>query len=246
MDKIHYTIIIIILMSSKKLPELSVFFPFYNEEANIEAQAEDALEIIPQFADKFEIILVDDGSVDKTGEIGQRLAQKYHPVKIIRHRINKGYGGALKTGFKNSCYKWIFFTDGDRQFKLTDLSKLIEKSDKADLIIGYRRKRADSFIRLLNAKLFNLFIGILLGLKVRDVDCAFKLIKKKVLDDIKLKSNGALLSSELLIKAKKKGYKIIEVPVGHYPRQVGSQTGANFKVVFKAFYDIVALWKELK
>ena len=233
-------------MNLKKLPELSVFFPFYNEEANIEAQAKDALKIIPQFANKFEIILVDDGSADKTGKIGQKLAQKYRPVKIICHRVNKGYGGALKTGFKNSRYKWIFFTDGDRQFKLTDLSKLVEKSDKADLVIGYRRKRADSFIRLLNAKLFNLLIKILFGLGVRDVDCAFKLIKKKVLDDIKLKSNGALLSSELLIKAKKKGYKTIEVPVGHYPRQVGSQTGANLKVIFKAFYDIAALWRELK
>ena len=233
-------------MNSKKLPELSVFFPFYNEEANIEAQTKDALKIIPQFADKFEIILVDDGSVDKTGKIGQKLARKYRSVKIIRHRINKGYGGAVKTGFKNSHYKWIFFTDGDRQFKLTDLSKLVEKSGKADLVIGYRRKRADSPVRLLNAKLFNLLIKILFGLGVRDVDCAFKLIKKKVLDDIKLKSNGALLSSELLIKAQKKGYKIIEVPVGHYPRQVGSQTGANFKVIFKAFYDIAALRKDLK
>jgi len=233
-------------MALKRLKELSVFFPFYNEEANIEAQTKDALRIIPQFADKFEIILVDDGSDDKTEEIGQKLAQKYHSVKIIRHRVNKGYGGALKTGFKNSRYKWIFFTDGDRQFKLTDLNKLIKKSNEADLIIGYRQKRADSPIRLLNAKLFNLLIRILFGLKVCDVDCAFKLIKKEVLDNIKLKSNGALLSSELLIKAKKKGYKIVEVPVGHYPRQVGSQTGANFKVIFKAFYDIAALWKELK
>jgi len=233
-------------MVLKRLKELSTFFPFYNEEANIEAQTKDALRVLPQFANKFEIILVDDGSIDKTGKIGQKLAQKYRLVKIIRHRVNKGYGGALKTGLKNSRYKWIFFTDGDRQFKLTDLSELIEKSDKADLVIGYRQKRADSPIRLLNAKLFNLLIKILFGLKVRDVDCAFKLIKKRVLDDVKLKSDGALLSSELLIKAKKKGYRIVEVPVNHYPRQVGSQTGANFKVIFKAFYDIAALWKELR
>jgi len=233
-------------MVLKRLKELSTFFPFYNEEANIEAQTKDALRVLPQFANKFEIILVDDGSIDKTGKIGQKLAQKYRLVKIIRHRVNKGYGGALKTGLKNSRYKWIFFTDGDRQFKLTDLSELIEKSDKADLVIGYRQKRADSPIRLLNAKLFNLLIKILFGLKVRDVDCAFKLIKKRVLDDVKLKSDGALLSSELLIKAKKKGYRIVEVLVNHYPRQVGSQTGANFKVIFKAFYDIAALWKELR
>ena len=233
-------------MNLKKLPELSVFFPFYNEEDNIEAQTKDALKTIPQLANKFEIILIDDGSVDKTGKIGQKLAKKYRSVKVIRHRVNKGYGGALKTGFKNSRYKWIFFTDGDRQFRLADLSKLIRKTNGAGLVIGYRQKRADPPIRLLNAKLFNFLIKILFGLRVRDVDCAFKLINKKVLGDIKLKSDGALLSSELLIKARKKGYKITEVPVGHYPRQVGSQTGANFKVIFKAFYDIAALWKELK
>ena len=232
---------------TKKLHELSVFFPFYNEEANIEAQTKAALKTIPKFADKFEIILVDDGSTDKTGEIGQQLARKYRPVvRMVRHRANKGYGGALKTGFKNSRYDWIFFTDGDRQFRLTDLSKLIKKANQADIIIGYRHKRADSPIRLLNAKLFNLLIRILFGLNVRDVDCAFKLIRKKVLNNIKLKSDGALLSSELLIKAKKRGYKIVEVPVNHYPRRVGSPTGANPKVIFKAFYDIVFLWKELR
>ena len=231
----------------KKLPSLSIFFPFYNEEANIAAQAKDALKIAPNFAQKWEIILVNDGSADKTGEIAQELAQKYPGVRAVSHPQNRGYGAAVKTGLKKSRYDWIFFSDGDRQFDLKELEKLVEKSDQADLVIGYRQKRADSFIRLANAKLFNFLIRILFGLKAKDIDCAFKLIKKEVVENIwPLKSDGALVSSELLIKAKKKGYKIIEVPVSHRPRQAGKQTGANPRVIFKAFYDIAALWRELK
>ena len=231
----------------KKLPSLSIFFPFYNEEANIAAQAKDALKIAPNFAQKWEIILVNDGSADKTGQIAQELAQKYPGVRAVSHPQNRGYGAAVKTGLKKSRYDWIFFSDGDRQFNLKELEKLVEKSDQADLVIGYRQKRADSFIRLANAKLFNFLIRILFGLKAKDIDCAFKLIKKEVVENIwPLKSDGALVSSELLIKAKKKGYKIIEVPVSHRPRQAGKQTGANPRVIFKAFYDIAALWRELK
>ncbi len=231
----------------KKLPSLSIFFPFYNEEANIAAQAKDALKIAPNFAQKWEIILVNDGSADKTGQIAQELAQKYPGVRAVSHPQNRGYGAAVKTGLKKSHYDWIFFSDGDRQFNLKELEKLVEKSDQADLVIGYRQKRADSFIRLANAKLFNFLIRILFGLKAKDIDCAFKLIKKEVVENIwPLKSDGALVSSELLIKAKKKGYKIIEVPVSHRPRQAGKQTGANPRVIFKAFYDIAALWRELK
>lgn len=234
------------IMTSPKLKELSVFFPFYNEEANIAAQTKQALKIIPQFAQKFEIILVDDGSNDKTKEIGQELAAKYPEVVFVSHQKNRGYGGALKTGFEKAQYDWIFFSDGDRQFDMEEIGRLLSFTKQADLVIGYRKKRADAFIRLFNAKLFNLLIKLLFGLKVKDVDCAFKLIKKEAVDSLELKSDGALISSELLIKAQKAGFKIAQVPVSHYPRKTGSPTGANPKVIFKAFYDIFALWRELK
>lgn len=233
-------------MTPKRLKQLSVFFPFYNEEANIAAQTQEALKVFPQFAQKLEIILVNDGSADKTGSIAQKLAQKNPQVKVVNHQINQGYGAAVKSGFAASRYDWIFFSDGDQQFDLAEIAKLIPYTDQADLVIGYRQKRADTFIRLLNAKLFNLLIRLLFGLRVKDIDCAFKLIKKDVVTKLDLKSDGALVSSELLIKAQKAGYKIAQVPVSHYPRQKGNPTGANPKVIFKAFYDIVSLWKELK
>ncbi len=233
-------------MFGGKLKELSVFFPFYNEEANIEAQTKQALKVIPRFAQKFEIILINDGSVDKTGLIGKKLANYHRQVRLINHQKNRGYGGALKSGFRAAKYEWIFFSDGDRQFNLEEIDKLLEHVAESDLIIGYRKKRADTFIRFVNAKLFNFLIRVLFGLKVNDIDCAFKLVRKDIIGKLKLKSDGALISSELLIKAKKTGARIAQVPVSHYPRRVGSPTGANLKVIFKAFYDIVALWRELK
>ncbi|MDD3532282.1 MAG: glycosyltransferase family 2 protein [Candidatus Shapirobacteria bacterium] len=233
-------------MASPKLKELSVFFPFYNEEANIKAQTEQALKIIPRFAKEFEIILVNDGSVDKTNQIGQKLAAKYPNVFLVSHQKNRGYGGALKSGFAKAKYEWIFFSDGDRQFDLAEIAKLLPLTSQADLVIGYRQKRADTLIRLINAKLFNLLIRLLFGLKVADIDCAFKLLKKEVVDGLELKSDGALISSELLIKAQKAGFRITQVPVSHYPRKIGSPTGANPRVIFKAFYDIFTLWQELK
>ncbi|MDD3679545.1 MAG: glycosyltransferase family 2 protein [Candidatus Shapirobacteria bacterium] len=233
-------------MTTKKLDQLSVFFPFYNEEANIKAQTEDALEVVPRFARKFEIILVNDGSSDQTGPIAKKLAGSNSKIKLVNHKKNRGYGGAIKSGFRAARYNWVFFADGDRQFDLKEINKLLSHTDKADLIIGYRKRRADTPIRLLNAKLFNFLIRVLFGLRVADIDCAFKLINKEVIDKLVLKSNGALISSELLIKAQKAGFKIHQVPVSHYPREGGSPTGANPRVIFKAFYDIFTLWKELK
>ncbi len=129
---------------------------------------------------------------------------------------------------------------------MKEIGRLLPLTSRADLVIGYRQKRADTPIRLINAKLFNLLIRLLFGLKVTDIDCAFKLIKKDVVDSLELKSDGALISSELLIKAQKAGYKIAQTPVSHYPRKIGSPTGANPRVIFKAFYDIFALWRELR
>lgn len=233
-------------MKLNRLNQLSVFFPFYNEEANIAAQTKAALETFPRFTKKLEVILVNDGSVDKTGEIGQKLAATNPQVRLINHQVNQGYGAAVKSGLRSARYQWIFFSDGDQQFNLAEFAKFIPYTNKADLVIGYRQKRADTFVRLVNAKLFNFLIRLLFGLKVKDIDCAFKLIKKEVVDNLDLKSDGALISSELLIKAQKAGYKIAEVPVSHYPRQKGNPTGANAKVIFKAFYDIASLWRELK
>lgn len=222
-----------------KISEISVFFPAYNEEKNIKETVTKALVILPQICDKFEVIVVDDGSTDNTANIVKDIAAKNSHVRLISHGVNKGYGAGLKTGFYSARFSWICFTDSDGQFDFADIKKFLAYCNDNDLVIGYRQKRAEGVIRKLNAKAWAMLIRLLFGLKVRDLDCGFKLVKKEVIDKIpKLESEGAMISAELLVKAKKMGFKIVEVPVKHYPRRKGTPTGAQLKVIIKAFVEL--------
>ena len=227
---------------------LSLFFPAYNEEGNLKNTVEKAIPILKNIASEYELLIVDDGSKDKTGEIADKLAEEYSFIQVIHHHPNRGYGEALKSGFYNSKYQWIVFIDSDGQFDFSEVTKLIEKSGEADIVAGYRINRQDSWMRKLFGFGWTLLARLLLGIKVRDVDCAFKLTKKKVIDTIpKLQSTrGGMISPELLGKARKAGFKIVEVGVHHYPRKEGKQTGANLKVIFKSFVDLGKLWWQIK
>lgn len=230
----------------QKTPALSVFFPAYNEEKNIGKTVETALKILPQIATDFEIIVVNDGSTDETGEVVKKIISKNPKVRLISHPKNLGYGAALATGFYSAKFPQIAFTDSDGQFDFSEIKKFLEKIDKADLVIGHRIKRAEGLARKLNAQSWRFLNFLLFGLKVKDIDCGFKLIKKKVLEKIpKLESNGATISVELLVKTKKAGFKIVEVPVNHYPRKVGRPTGASPKVIARAFIELFKLFVKL-
>ncbi|HPP86309.1 MAG TPA: glycosyltransferase family 2 protein [bacterium] len=224
-----------------KLEELTIFFPFYNEEQNIENVVETATEKLRKYVDfdYLEMILVNDGSKDKTGELADKLSKKYSFIKVIHHNINKGYGAALISGYTNATKKYIFYTDGDGQFDIDEIKLLIPYLKDYDVITGYRKKRIDPTHRLVIAFFFNLLMKIVFKVKVRDVDCAFKLIKKDVLKDIHLESQGAFIDAELLIKAGKQNFKIIEVGVTHYPRKFGEATGSNLLVITRAFFEIL-------
>lgn len=234
----------------EKVSELSVFFPAYNEEANIVKTVEQAAKILPQIASKYEIIIVDDGSGDRTGEMADQLARSLKFVKVIHHQPNQGYGASLRSGFYNSQYAWIAFTDADGQFDFTEITKFLKKQKEtnADLVIGYYLQRAVSFYRKINSFLWQLVIFLLFGLKVRDIDCGFKLLRRKVIETIpRLESErGAFISSELLVKAQKSGFKIVEIGVHHFPDLAGGSTGASPKVIFNSFIDLVRLWKKLR
>lgn len=230
----------------KQLPELSIFFPCYNEEANVERVARAAVEAASRFAEKFEIILVNDGSKDRTGEIAESLAKADARIRAVHNNPNLGYGGAVARGLRESRYSWIFFTDGDGQFDLNEMDKLINLLDRCDLAVGYRIKRADSFIRRSNAFFWGVLVRALFGLKVRDIDCAFKLLPKSLIDKIELRSQGALISTELLARAKYQGLRIAEVGVNHYPRVAGQQTGANIRVILRAFAELIRLRKHIR
>lgn len=230
--------------------ELSVFFPAYNLEAQIENTVNRAFDMIPQIASEYEVIVINDGSLDKTENILKMLSKQYKKLKVIKHEVNKGYGAALKSGFYNSKFRWIAFTDADGQFDISELPKLIEVQKKtgADLVVGYYIKRAVPFYRKLNTWLWQLVVRMLFDLKVRDIDCGFKLISKNVIDTIpKLESErGAFISSEFLIKARKSGFKIVETGVHHYPRAEGKGTGAALNVIIKSFIDLIRLWWKLR
>ncbi|HEX5826397.1 MAG TPA: glycosyltransferase family 2 protein [Candidatus Limnocylindrales bacterium] len=228
-----------------RVPRLSYFFPAHNEEANLEGLVEEALETLPRIADTFEIIAVDDGSKDRTGEIADRLAAE-HPgiVRVVHHMPNRGYGGALRSGFEASRYELLCFTDGDRQFRIADLARLtarMAEPDGPDVVVGYRIKRADPFIRIAYARTYKLANRIFFGLRVRDVDCAAKLFKRSALEGVRVESGGAFFSAELLVKTLQKGRTIVEVGVPHYARTAGSPTGAKPSVIWRAVKDFWAL-----
>ncbi|OGE26988.1 hypothetical protein A3C32_02295 [Candidatus Daviesbacteria bacterium RIFCSPHIGHO2_02_FULL_41_14] len=227
---------------------LSVFFPAYNEEKNIEDTVKKAVNVIKELKlDKWEIIIVNDGSKDKTGEVADNLSQNISNVRVV-HQLNGGYGMAVRGGFYNSKYDWIVYTDSDGQFDFSEINKFLELTDQADAIWGYRIKRQDPLFRLLNAQGWKLALWIFFGLSLQDVDCGFKMIKKEIIDKIpKLESTrGGMVNAELAIKAKKYGFKIAQVGVNHYPRIHGKPTGANIRVIIQSFIDLFKLWLKLR
>lgn len=226
----------------QRVPRLSYFFPAHNEEANLAGLVEEALATLPELADTFEIIAVDDGSRDATASIAEALAER-HPgvVRLVRHPVNLGYGAALRSGFAAARYELIAFTDGDRQFKVADLARLTSRmsgtTDAPAVVVGYRIKRADPLVRTLYARAYRLANRIFFGLRVTDVDCACKLFRREALDGLRVESGGAFFSAELLIKLQAAGRRVAEVGVLHYPRTAGSATGAKPRVVMRAIRD---------
>lgn len=231
----------------QRFPSLSVFFPAYNEEHNIEHTVDHAVTVCRKVSDKFEIIIVNDGSKDNTAQKCEELMRKYPQVKTVTHNPNRGYGGALKSGIYAAQMEYIAFTDSDGQFDFSQIEHFLPYFDEYKVVIGYRKKRVEGFARALNAKAWGTLVNILFGINIRDVDCAFKVFKKEVIDSIDtLHAEGALISTELLVKIKKAGYPIKQIPVDHLPRKAGKPTGANIKVILRAFYELFKLWKKLK
>jgi glycosyltransferase involved in cell wall biosynthesis len=219
------------------MKSISIVFPAYNEEANLELVLKDALKVGKELGVPFEVIVVNDGSSDNTKEFVENLQKKNKNIVLINHEINKGYGQTLLDGFNASRNEWVFFSDSDRQFDLAEINKLKPYTKDADLIIGYRENRQDNGLRKFNAYLFKLTARMIFNLKFKDIDCAFKLMKKEVIKEIELSSSSALINTELLHKSQKKNYKIVEVPVTHYPRKAGKATGANPIVIGRAIKE---------
>lgn len=233
---------------ASRASSISVVFPAFNEEANIELSVVSARRAMSKFfaEDKIEIIVVDDGSTDGTRKVLDRLGARYPNVQPIHHAKNKGYGAALRTGLYAARSELIFFSDSDMQFDLNEIDRLIEFIRDYDIVVGYRAHRADPFQRRLNAWGWNMLVRMVLGVNVRDIDCAFKLFRRDVFTKIQLSSVGAMINTELLARAAQQHLRIREVPVSHYPRDAGQQTGANLRVIARAFRELFAMQSRLK
>jgi glycosyltransferase involved in cell wall biosynthesis len=197
-----------------------------------------------------EIVIVDDGSTDRTPELADALAAAHPEVRVV-HQENRGYGGALRTGFASSRGRLISFSDGDLQFDLTEIGRLLARLDDparkpVDVVIGYRIKRRDPAHRIFIAKTYNAIVSVLFGLRVRDIDCAMKVFRREVFDGLRLDTDSPFLSAELLIKLRARGERMAQVGVNHYPRTAGTNTGASFRKILRTFRDIgklrLALW----
>jgi 1,2-diacylglycerol 3-alpha-glucosyltransferase len=225
---------------------ISVIFPAYNEEGNLLHAVEQAIHCVKPLFPDWEVIVVNDGSQDKTGEIIDALAEQNPRLIALHHPSNQGYGAALKTGIQQASKELIFFCDSDLQFHLSELVVPLTWIEQYDIVIGYRAKRQDPLHRRLNAMGWNTLVRLLLGLKAQDIDCAFKLFRSVVFKAIKIDAVGAMVNTDILVQATRMGFKVKEVPVTHFPRLQGKQTGADLRVVLRAFKELFWLYRKLR
>jgi glycosyltransferase involved in cell wall biosynthesis len=220
----------------------------YNEEGNIEHAVTSALAVHASVTDRYEVIVVDDGSRDRTGAIADRLAAVNPCVRVVHHPVNRGYGAALRSGFAAATYPLVVLADGDNQFDLGELSVLLRALGPFDIVSGYRIARHDPAVRRLYAFLYNCLARFLFNIPVRDVNCGLKVYRRDLLERLlpQLRSTGALINVEMLARARKLGATVTEVGVHHFPRETGRPTGGNPGVIARAFRELLELWRELR
>ena len=223
---------------------VSVILPAYNEEAVIASTVADVLETLATWTLDFEVIVVNDGSHDRTGTILESIAAAYPRVRVLHHGVNQGYGAALASGFEASTKDLAFFMDADGQFDIRDLERFFPLLQEYDAVLGYRIKRQDTWMRRLNAWGWKVLVGMVFGMHVRDVDCAFKLYPAAFFRTQRLETRGAMINVEILYKFTRAGYSYFEVGVRHLPRRAGRATGAKPSVIVRALRDLFTYaWK---
>lgn len=226
---------------------LSVFFPAYYDEKNIDKVVHKAVSILEELKLKdYEVIIIEDGSPDRTGEVADELAKQYEKVRVIHHEKNMGYGATLKDGFLNAKLDYVFYSDGDNQFDLEDIRKFVALIPYTDIVVGYRKKKQYSLYRKFTSLSYNYLLKLIFDINYWDIDCAFKLFKADLFKKIEIKSVDAFIDAEIMIKAKLLGYRTTEVGVEHLPRVDGISTGARPSVILGTIREIFEYRKEYK
>ena len=227
-------------------PGLSVFFPAYNDSGTIASLVITALHSARSLTPDCEIIVVNDGSADATAQIADELARTYPEVRAVHHERNRGYGGALRTGFASATKELVFYTDGDAQYDPTEMRVLWERLDAdVDLVNGYKISRSDPLHRVIIGRIYHHTVKLLFGLKVRDVDCDFRLMRRSIFEKVTLEKNSGVICLEMMKKIQDAGFRIAEVPVHHYHRAYGRSQFFNFRRLAKTAADVAKLWVAL-
>ena len=220
----------------------------YNEEGNIEEAVTSAIAVLAPLTDRYEVIVVNDGGRDRTGQIADRLAAANPHVRVVHHQVNRGYGAAVRSGLAAARYPLVVLADGDNQFDLNELPVLLRNASNSDIVTGYRIARHDPAVRRLYALMYNRVARLLFRIRVRDVNCGFKVYRRSLVERLlpQLRSTGALINVEMFARARNLGATVTEVGVHHYARETGQQTGGHPAVIFRAFREMVELWRELR
>jgi glycosyltransferase involved in cell wall biosynthesis len=224
-------------------PGLSVFFPAYNDSGTIASLVITALQTARRLTSDFEVIIVNDGSADATAAIADELARTYPEVKVVHHQRNRGYGGALRSGFAAATRELIFYTDGDAQYDPSEMTVLWDAfNDGVDLVNGYKISRSDPLHRIVIGRIYHHTVKLLFGLEVRDVDCDFRMLRRSIFDDVALEKSSGVICLEMMKKIQDAGFRIAEVPVHHYHRAYGRSQFFNFSRLFRTAIDVAKLW----
>ncbi len=232
--------------ASRSSAGLSVFFPAYNDSGTIASMVIRTVKAASELTSDFEIIVVNDASADGTAEIADELARTYPQVRVVHHAKNRGYGGALQTGFRSATKELIFYTDGDAQYDPAELRLLWDRiADDVDLVNGYKISRSDPLHRIVIGRVYHHIVSVLFGLTVRDVDCDFRLLRRRIFERINLEKKSGVICLEMMKKITDGGFRIVEVPVHHYHRAFGKSQFFNFPRIAKTGVDVLRLWFEL-
>jgi len=225
---------------------LSIFFPAYNDSGTIASLVITALRTARKLTPDHEIIVVNDGSKDNTAEILDELARTYPEVRVVHHEQNRGYGGALRTGFASATRELIFYTDGDAQYDPAEMEVLWRRfGDDVDLVNGYKISRSDPLHRIMIGRVYHHTVKLLFGLTVRDVDCDFRMMRRSIFDTVSLEKNSGVICLEMMKKITDAGFRIAEVPVHHYHRAYGKSQFFNFRRLARTGLDVFKLWYAL-
>jgi glycosyltransferase involved in cell wall biosynthesis len=230
----------------KKLDSISIMFPVFKDSRTVKKMIYESLKVLKKSSKKYEIVIVDDGCPENTGNIAKEITKSIHNVSVIFHKKNLGYGAALKTGLKCCKHEWIFQLDGDAEYSVQDLAKLIKASKNCDLVITYRFKKKYKTSRIFISWIYNKLLRFLFGTKFLDISTGSRLVKSKLINKVRLSSNSAFLGAELAIKAKLKGYKINEIGIHTYPRTFGSGSSVSLKNIVLTIIDMFILLFKIK